>query len=205
MQRYCLVIDGAYLTLGSKTLEHNTNKKLMLGRENVQKLDAFISSKLRGALVNKHIITAEMNEGDLNKRRDLYRGFKHNGYAPPDVRDFKIRNVYCPDQQCEYSKGFQTKVQREVDVAIAMRPVQLFMEDPSLTGLVLLAGDGDFIDMVRTVQNDFKKTVYICGWSASMSPKMLEECKPNVIFLDEIWEDLTHVQRYMVPLPHVKF
>ena len=38
-----------------------------------------------------------------------------------------------------------------------------------------------------------------------MSPKMLEECKPNVIFLDEIWEDLTHVQRYMVPLPHVKF
>ena len=199
MDRYCLVIDGAYLTLGSKTLEHNTNKKLMLGKENVQKLDAFISQKISAALVNKHIITAELNEGDLNKRRDLYKGFEHNGYAQPDVRDFKHRSVYCPNQKCEYAKGFQTKVQREVDVAIAMRPVQLFMEDRSLSGLVLLAGDGDFIDMVRTVLRDFRKQVFICGWSASMSPKLLDLCKPNIIFLDEIWDDLTYVQKFMVP------
>ena len=177
--------------MASRSLEQKTNRKLILGKNSIRTLDEFLVRKTNACLVVKHFISAEHSELEKLKRQDIYNGFLANSYCEPDLRTFKQRLAYCPDQSCHYSQGFQTKVQKEVDVAIAMRPIQCFMQDQSLTGVVLLAGDGDFFDMVHTVICEFNRKVYLCGWSASMSPKLIQLCQPNIIYLDEIWDQLT--------------
>ena len=70
-----------------------------------------------------------------------------------DVRTFKGKKAFCPEQTCQYAKqGFDIRVQAEVDVAIAMVPVKVIHQHPDLKVVLLLTGDGDFHDMVDFMQ-----------------------------------------------------
>lgn len=92
-------------------------------------------------------------------------------------------------------------VQREVDVAIAMRPIRILLKDQDLKGIVLLAGDGDFHDMVDIMINNMNKKVYVVGWRSSMNRDLFKMCSGEVIYLDDIWDNLTNNPRIIVDLP----
>ena len=56
--------------------------------------------------------------------------------------------AYCPNKTCiQHRQGFDVTVQSEVDVTIVMKVMQTVFHN-QLNQLVLLAGDGDFRDMV---------------------------------------------------------
>ena len=100
----------------------------------------------------------------------MYAGFDHNSYTDTDLRDYKLKLAHCPNAKCEHARGFQVEVSREVDVAIAMRPVQLFMRYPDLDGCVLVLGNRDFTDVVQTIRKYFQnKMLYLCGWSNTIA------------------------------------
>ena len=71
-----------------------------------------------------------------------------------------------------------------------MKPIKSLYENPNLDVVVLLAGDGDFLDMVDFMINTLGKKVYVVGWSSSMGQYLKSHCT-EVIYLDAIWEDLT--------------
>ena len=58
--------------------------------------------------------------------------------------------------------------------------------NPNLDTFVLLAGDGDFFDMVKFMKETLNKKVYLVGWSASMNED-LRNFVGDVIYLDAIW------------------
>ena len=127
----------------------------------------FIQTKINRKINEAHWITAEDSEESAKWRLNLYETIVKNGFQL-DIRDFKYKKAYCPNRDCQHNKGFDTKVQREVDVAIAMRPVKTLYENPNLDVVVLLAGDGDFLDMVEFFTQTLKKKVYVVAWSASI-------------------------------------
>ncbi|MFM7857184.1 MAG: NYN domain-containing protein, partial [Flammeovirgaceae bacterium] len=92
-------------------------------------------------------------------RKNLYLSILNNDFEL-DIRDFKPKMAECPDKNCQHSKGFNIKVQREVDVAIVTRFVKSLNENPNLDVVVLLAGDGDFVDMVEFFTQTLRKKVY---------------------------------------------
>jgi uncharacterized LabA/DUF88 family protein len=58
--------------------------------------------------------------------------------------------------------------------------------------LVLIAGDGDFKDMVEFLTETLYKKVWVFGYKSSLSASLHEKASPGcVIFLDEIWEQLS--------------
>lgn len=61
-----------------------------------------------------------------------------------------------------------------------------------LETLVLLAGDGDFKDMVEFLTETLYKKVWILGYRASLSPSLHEKASPGcVLLLDDIWEAIS--------------
>lgn len=66
-----------------------------------------------------------------------------------------------------------------------------------LEQLVLIAGDGDFKDMVEFFTETLYKKVWIFGYKASLSASLHEKASPDCVhFLDEIWEHIS--------VPHLK-
>jgi hypothetical protein len=61
-----------------------------------------------------------------------------------------------------------------------------------LDTLVLLAGDGDFKDLLEFLTETLFKKVYVFGYSANTSLSLSEKASPNcVIYLDTIWEQIS--------------
>jgi len=104
--------------------------------------------------------------------------------------------AYCPKPGCEYASkgkgvgGFPTKVQREVDIAIAIRPVKAKIDHPTMKNLILLAGDGDFTDMVKFMKDTFNVRVLMFAWSASVNYDILQKVS-DVVYLDEIFDKIS--------------
>ena len=71
-----------------------------------------------------------------------------------------------------------------------MQPIISLHNQPNLDTLVLLAGDGDFFDMVKFMKEILNKKVYLVGWSASMNED-LRNFVGDVIYLDAIWQNLS--------------
>ena len=60
-----------------------------------------------------------------------------------------------------------------------------------MDALVLVAGDGDFKDMITFVHNTMKKPVFIIGYKASMSAALVKIVTESIIiYLDEIWDSV---------------
>jgi len=61
-----------------------------------------------------------------------------------------------------------------------------------MDALVLVAGDGDFIDMLDFVADELKKKIIIFGWSSCTSHKLKERASEGCfILLDEIWDHIS--------------
>jgi len=57
---------------------------------------------------------------------------------------------------------------------------------------MLVAGDGDFKDMVEFLTETLFKTVFIVGYKHSLSPSLIEKGTPGGLFyLDDIWEKIS--------------
>ena len=93
---------------------------------------------------------------------------------------------------CPYSKTpFEISVQSEVDVAIVMKVMNIAFQN-QLDTLVLLAGDGDFRDMVSFVTETLYRKVYIVGYKGSISTSLIERATPGcVLYLDDIWGSIS--------------
>lgn len=58
--------------------------------------------------------------------------------------------------------------------------------------MVLIAGDGDFKDMVEFFTETLYKKVWIFGYKSSLSASLHEKASPGcVFFLDDIWEAIS--------------
>jgi uncharacterized LabA/DUF88 family protein len=114
----------------------------------------------------------------------LYNVFRASGINV-DIRGTKKKQVNCPSSKC--NKSFEIAVQSEVDVAIVMKVMSIAFHN-QLNTLVLLAGDGDFKDMVEFVTQVLYKKVYIIAYRNSISVSLIEKATPGcIIYLDEIW------------------
>ena len=61
-----------------------------------------------------------------------------------------------------------------------------------MDALVLVAGDGDFKDMLEFVKDKIDKKVIIFGYTANTSNSLKEKASPGCFFaLDEIWEHIS--------------
>jgi len=86
------------------------------------------------------------------------------------------------------------------------------VDHPTLKNLILLAGDGDFTDMVKLMKETYNVRVFIVAWSASVNFK-ISELASNTIYLDEIFETISVANRGGNPsnaerlrkLPELKF
>lgn len=78
-----------------------------------------------------------------------------------------------------------------MDVAIVMKAMKIAFSN-QLESLVLIAGDGDFKDMVEFFTETLYKKVWIFGYRASLSASLHEKASPGcVFFLDDVWDMLS--------------
>lgn len=67
-----------------------------------------------------------------------------------------------------------------------------------LETLVLIAGDGDFKDMVEFFTENLYKKVWIFGYRASLSASLHEKASPGCVhFIDDIWD--------LISVPTIKY
>jgi hypothetical protein len=138
----------------------------------VRRIVDYIQSKTGFFIDKKVLISAEDDDkstASLKKKKDFRDAFE--GFIV-DMRSYKLKNVNCPNRDCIYAKkkrSFKYPVQREVDTAIAMTAVRARAENRvTMKNLIILAGDGDFTDLVRVMSETFKINVFIFAWSESL-------------------------------------
>ena len=72
-----------------------------------------------------YYITAERNIDAIFHRKGFYGILEKNGFSC-DIRNFKGKQVMCPNKECKLSKnGFTLQMQEQVDVAIVMKAMEL--------------------------------------------------------------------------------
>ena len=100
-----LLIDGAYLFMGSRDLEKKTNRKLCLGDLQLKVLFDYIQQKSGVSYQQdlKYFVTAEYDMESMCKRQSLYESLTKQG-VNVDIRTFKSKQAFCPNNQCEHSK-----------------------------------------------------------------------------------------------------
>ena len=90
-----LLIDGAYLFVGSKELQKQTNRRLMLNDRTVPALLQFRQHHTQNVFSQRHYVTAEHDKASIQSRHSLYAALKKNGVSV-DIRGFKKKQVNCP-------------------------------------------------------------------------------------------------------------
>ena len=66
--------------------------------------------------------------------------------------------------------------------------------------MVLVAGDGDFRDLVGFVTQQLYKKVWIVGYKGSMNSALIEKATPGcVIYIDDIWDLISEAKSNIVP------
>ena len=80
----------------------------------------------------------------------------------------------CPIETCpKNQQGFNITMQAQVDVAIVMTAMKLAYKG-ELGSMTLVAGDGDFRDLLEFVCDDMQKDVFMFAWKQSL-PKALRK------------------------------
>ena len=117
-----------------------------------------------------------------------------------EIRPVKSMSVVCHDRQCNCAHSVSSKhcrpirreVQAGVDVAIATK-ILTFACENRLDQVVLLAGDGDFVDAIKYVKEHLHKKVFVVGFKDSMSSRLMPYAEsPNgVLILDDLADLIT--------------
>ena len=106
-----------------------------------------------------------------------------------DIRQYKKIDCYCPNRSCPFNqKAIKRPVQAEVDIAIAIKLVELSLS-PEIDDIVLVAGDRDFKDALKFIGQ--RKKVHLVCFEHSIHPSLQKAVK-NVIPLDDIWMALKY-------------
>ena len=63
-----------------------------------------------------------------------------------------------------------------------------------MKNLILVAGDGDFTDMVKFMKETFNVRVFMFAWSASVNYQ-ISTIASDIIYLDEIFESVSEANR----------
>lgn len=122
------------------------------------------------------------------RNKSYYSVLQNNGFHF-DIRDYKSKKVKWPNKQCHhYNKAFTTKVQAEVDVAIAMTTMELLSAHPEIKNVAFIIGDRDFNDLFRYLK---KKTVstFIFGFRSNLSSHIFKIFPAERIFyINDSWD-----------------
>ncbi len=132
----------------------------------------------------------------MNKKKAFREIFEKNNFKI-DMREMQTHYAFCKNRQgCSYAKGrsekgFSFEMQREVDIAIAMRPIKAKKEHPTMKNLILVTGDGDFTDMIKFMKNTLNVKVFIVAWFNSVNWGITELAE--TIYLDELFDSISVV------------
>lgn len=126
-------------------------------------------------------ISAEDYDG-MTKMEPFYSRLQKVG-VDLDIREYKYKSFQCGN--CK-TKGKQ-KVQAEVDVAIAVRMIDA-AKQTNVRSITLFAGDRDFYDAIRYVQEDLGKPVQILAYRDNFAQRLILLLgSENVNFLNDYW------------------
>jgi len=178
-----LLIDGSYLFNGARSL---LPRKLGVSSPGIKKFLEIIESKT--CRISDIYYFDATPEPPFDTQRAFYQRLREN-YVRVELSRLKTMDVKC------YSCGNNTKriVQAGVDVALATKMLSLTCEG-QLDTLILLAGDGDFVEAIKYLRDVQHKHVYIVGYQNSVSQN-LKECANRgcVIYLDHIWDEISYL------------
>lgn len=149
------LIDGAYVLKGSRDARIDYIRL----RRSLQRWAA------QGAHFDRCIFFNSAVPGD-DKQERFHQWMRDNGFETR-LYDLKEMTVEC---SC-CGERFSRQVQKGVDVGLCTAILELADD---YHRVVILAGDGDFIDAIRVVKRKFKE-VYVCGFQGSMSKEFREE------------------------------
>lgn len=115
--------------------------------------------------------------------------------APPNgpkmrVQLYKLKDLNCNCPKCSHKFG--RKVQKGVDVGIATLALKLSIQN-KYDRLILTAGDGDFEDAVNYVKSEQNKSIWLAGFTGSLSAD-LQSYADEVIWLDQEWDNIKRKQ-----------
>ena len=76
-------------------------------------------------------------------------------------------------------------------MAIVMKVMQVAYES-KVEKVILVAGDGDFIDLINFVKKTLHKEIFIVGYQHSMSNTIIESIpSANLLYLDSLWPKIS--------------
>ena len=86
---------------------------------------------------------------------------------------------------------FLFKYEKGVDVSLAVQLV-LFggLKGSNLDRIILVAGDGDYLEALRYVRRDVGKDVQIVTWRRALSRELAKIANKPILFLDDYWQKL---------------
>lgn len=145
----------SYLKSANVALTGTSRTKIGLSIFNSRVLTAFqraLTIQLAESFDEKIYVSS--SDEEVQKRdKPIFSAFSKLGYSL-DIRDFKLQRVFVP----ETGQVVNRKVQAEVDVAIAIKMVELA---ETKDHIVLIAGDRDFKDAIAAVRARGKKVTLI--------------------------------------------
>jgi uncharacterized LabA/DUF88 family protein len=205
-----LIIDGSYFKKASKESAQLNGRRIDFAR-----LLRFLVRTIGSEFTHRYWIDSARPDEDNNQflkvrekkkkkkrlfvspRRVFVRSFAqvlNSHQIRTEIRPLKNMNVLCRERNCNCvhsangrtGRAIRREVQAGVDVAIATKILTLACEN-RLDSVVLLAGDGDFVDAVKYVKETLHKKVFVVGFKDSLSARLMPyaETPHGVIVLDD--------------------
>jgi len=174
MEKATLIIDGSYIVKAAVFKIDYIKLKLAIEDEIEQKIgdSVYYNSK---SLENGSLAT------DQNKFFNFLRSAEPMG-PRFEVKLFDLKHSSTQCYSCK--KITHRSIQKGVDVAIAVKMIEkAYLNKGSTT--VLLAGDGDFIEAIKFIQNYLNQKVVVVGFRKTMSVDV-QSIADQLIFLEDI-------------------
>ena len=180
-----LIFDGAYFTQSAAKCSAKHKIPFFKNYDTFKNLLELLSELCDVDFAQKYWFTAE-HPHSKHEDFSFYEMLGHHNFMV-DIREFKKMQCFCPNRRCEYnSKPIYRPVQAEVDVALAVKLVELAL-DPDIDQIVVIAGDRDFRDAYQFVGK--RKDLHLFCFERTVS-KSLREVVKNIFPLDDLWEPL---------------
>ena len=93
------------------------------------------------------------------------------------------------------SKRFLFKFEKGVDVALAAELV-IFgaIKSGGLNRIILVSGDGDYLEAIRFLRREIGKDIQIVSWSRALSSDLAKLGNKPTIRLDDHWKSVCEVR-----------
>eukprot|EP00743_Colponemidia_sp_Colp-15_P008278 GILK01008985.1.p1 GENE.GILK01008985.1~~GILK01008985.1.p1 ORF type:complete len:461 (-),score=64.85 GILK01008985.1:205-1548(-) len=162
--RVVLIIDGAYLF---KCMQ---NKDPGLFDGDVEHWQHFISLlEKRASCSFKDVYYFGATRDAPTHRQKRFFTSLQCAQIKVVTGSLKTLDVKCPNTSCKHHRSpIHRLVQAGTDVAIATKMLTLVCDD-EVDSVMLLAGDGDFLDALKYITEVKRKQVWVCGCRGSVS------------------------------------